>query len=60
MTQLKKISRKLLSELMSDLREDILSRYNNSAYWEYDIIKEFAYDHKVDEKSLIDEIEKLS
>lgn len=37
----------LRNELLKELKEDILLRYNNSEYWDDNLIDQFIYDHKI-------------
>ncbi len=35
------------NELRKSLQENILFRYDNSEYWDMDILANFAHDHKL-------------
>lgn len=43
------MTEKQSEEIYEILQEDILRRYNNSEYWDYDIIQEYAHDNKLKE-----------
>lgn len=42
-----KMTEEQKQSLMSKLTEDILNRYDNSEYWDSEIIETFAHDNKL-------------
>ena len=60
MTEKRNITR-LALKLIEELRQNILQRYDNSEYWDYDIIESFYQDKNLTaiERSQLDEFLKI-
>ena len=50
---------KLVEVLKADLQEEILMRYDNSEYWNYDIVNSFCQDNKLNVDEVVDKLLKI-